>query len=233
MRAHVAATDGDLAKRMFGAADESGGTNSGKVFVGDARLLLFPVSTLKHSFVWATSPLCVSRASRIGVLSGASWTGVAEPLSGHGHSATSFWNGNQIVGAYQLAVTEEPSVQTLVTELGVTVPQHVVFDAVRKKFASDVMVVDDETLRAMAIEGADVVTRIKLKDDQSKQVENLFVEEYLPSESVMAAHLGFDESAAAAKGWDALLNAFKVPIQLGGSTGTGKGYVWLTMQVGQ
>ena len=103
------------------------------------------------------------------------------------------------------------------------------FEGIRKKLERDVMVVDDETLSAISNEGSDIVTRVKL--NKGKQVEQLFVEEYLPSESVMAAHLGFDEKCSS-QDETAFLGMLQNPIQIGGSTGTGKGLVWLSVRSG-
>lgn len=231
LRAHVASSDPNLATRLFGGASASsaGDTTAGNVFIGDARLLLFPVATVKRTFVWVTSPLCIGRLARVSRLSGSNWTIVSEPSTRKIFTADTTWGGSQLVGAYQFDCTVEPNSAALAKQLVAIVPTIPEFEGVRKKLERDVMVVDDETLSAMSTEGSDIVTRVKLKE--GKQVEQLFVEEYLPSESVMAAHLGFDEKCSTQDETD-FLGMLQNPIQIGGSTGTGKGLVWLSVRSG-
>ena len=193
LRSLVSNTDGDLATRLFGSgptkASTDDSTQAGNVFVGDARLLAFPVATLQRTFAWATSPLCLGRVGRLPRQSATNpWDSIPTPTN-DGGCGTEGWKEKQVLGAYQVTVTTNDSVAVAAASLANTLPSFNGFQPVREKAAKDLLVVTDELLKNLAIEGTDMVTRVKL--DNKKQVEQLFVEEYLPSETFLAAPLGF------------------------------------------
>ncbi len=230
LRAHVERTDENLAKRLFGDPPNAGTPAPGTVYVGDGRLLAFPVATLTRTFAWATSAMCVARVARLGRLLQESWPVIAAPSYGTAYESGTSWGKQTVLGAYRVNVQQQQGVQQFAEHIATRLPAFSEFAPVLTKLRNDVLVVSDDLLPALTHEGADVVTRVSLDDDKQVKAGGLFVEEYLPAESIMVAHIGLGCSTADAASLAALLH--EKPFFLGGSSGVGKGLCWATLHRG-
>ncbi len=56
--------DDGTRERLFGSKLGSANPSAGSLLLSDARLLLFPVRSLRHGFVWVTTPFVLHRLSR-------------------------------------------------------------------------------------------------------------------------------------------------------------------------
>lgn len=96
------ATPTELRQRLFGTGD-SEGTPAGTLSFTDARLLAFPVRSLKNVFAWVTCPQALQRWSRDAGLVGKE---VKVPRVSMGESDASHYQGSPCVHNGKLILEE-------------------------------------------------------------------------------------------------------------------------------
>ena len=190
-------------------------TTDGWLAVHDARPVAFPVPTLETTFAWVTSPAVLQGVSRYAARAGfGSLHDI--PTLAPGYVACSepqAWAENEIcVGAY--LCTKDSNEHSKAKEWAEwlvknAMPSDTAFKYFSGKLAQHLLVVDDETFRALTEEFAELTPWIQLKTPEAgkaanKTVEQLFYEENLPSETILVSLLssmkpGSDGNDAAAE----------------------------------
>jgi CRISPR-associated protein Cmr4 len=219
------ATPTELRQRLFGTGD-SEGTSAGALSFTDARLLAFPVRSLKGVFAWVTCPQALQRWSRDAGLVGKE---VKVPKVSMGESDASHYQGSPCVHNGKL-ILEEFVFDAKGADLDF-------FDALESEDRKRLVVLDDTNFTHFATYATEVTARIRLKE-QTKTAEGhmLFYQEFVPAETlfyslVLAAPSRRRDEPATAEG---NLDSFRPPdtIQIGGDETTGKGLCSLRLVKG-
>jgi CRISPR-associated protein Cmr4 len=211
-----------LLEAAFGPARIESGSDTafaGALSLTDARILAFPVRSLKGVFAWVTCPQALRRWRRDAALAG---TKVELP---------------------DLDVTEGKALAAAGTPLlatGKIVLEEFVFDhlpmdlsffpAIPAEDRSRVVVLDDSDFTHFARHATEVTARIKLNHD-TKTVDKgaLFYQEFLPAETLLySLVLGSpsrkpDDSSSAEAMMKYLFQQLPEYLQIGGDETTGKG----------
>jgi len=177
---------------------DKGDQYAGALTVGDARLLLFPVRSLKGTFAWTACPLTIQRLQRelvdIGIpantitLDQKNWPSIKEK---------DVWiDGTNS----QLAFKANNQRQVVLEDLGLNVIINPLWNALTKNLAKlgveqeelnkRLALVNDDIFQALVSFYTEIVTRTHL-DDETKAVKKgqLWTEELLPAESLLISVL--------------------------------------------
>lgn len=169
----------------FGPAD--GELHAGCLGFTDARLLCFPVKSMKGVFGWVTCPSILNRLADDFVNSGLDVPAV-KPINEPGASGTELHiPGGQnaiVLEEYKFVLPVHPDITALATWLADAVfPGNNYWNA---KMKSSLLVLNDDDFKDFVNLSTEVVTRTKI-NNETGTVENgaLFTEEYLPAESIL------------------------------------------------
>lgn len=217
-------------EKIFGKPDLAGG-----ISVTDARMLVFPVRTLKGVFGWTTCRLVLDRFKRDLKLAGKSvdW----EPISPSDKDKAVVINSSGIVledgnvYAEELKLAAEENSENLpkiVESICEALPSSNEYKTIRNKLSKDVFVVADEVFRELTKMTVEVVTRIRIGEKGTVEEGGLWSEEELPVDSLMYSlilipkrlqDLNVGEVALELKKYDSKI------LQIGGDESIGRGFV--------
>ena len=167
--------------------------------VTDARLLLFPVKSLRGVFTWITCPAVITRMLHDLELARKLGCDLPPPEIGEDVSALRdgiatdknlFVRGhNVILEEYTYPVEVNASCATLAAWIaGHILPQEPSFAYWRNKVTEDLVVLSDDDFCDFVTMSTEVITRTKINDDTGTvQQGALWDEEYLPAESMLYA----------------------------------------------
>lgn len=233
---------------------EEGDAHSGALGFTDARLLLFPVKSMKGVFAWITCPYVLERFKNELKLTGQSLKSKDEEQIKLPNTNSIIQGSNIVLGSkvvleeYTFTVMPSEDLKTLAEWLAKSIfpqPQNRGNDSYsfwREKMKKDVVVLSDDDFRDFVNLATEVITRIKI-DPKTGTVQEgaLFSEEYLPQESVLYSlalatpiFVKNDEAKGifkqdGKKEEELVLDFFKLGlpeiIQIGGNATIGKGIV--------
>lgn len=188
--------------------DEADKAHAGALAFTDARLLLFPVKSMKGVFVWITCPAILRRLERdmrlVKEYESFRIDGIPD-LSQLDASYAAWESGceAEIPGA-EVAILEEytfaletsrkdkikvkENAQDQSVGLGTYLCEKLVIqdDYLKKKIKTDILVLSDDDFRDFVEMSTEVITRTKIDNETGTvQKGGLFTEEYLPSDSLM------------------------------------------------
>ncbi|MDQ7795020.1 MAG: type III-B CRISPR module RAMP protein Cmr4 [bacterium] len=236
---------------LFGraeAGEESGGSFAGAISPGDARLVLFPVRSLRGVFAWTTSRAVLERFRRDLALTGVppQWRLPEAPA-----------NDAVLVGpacgvcAEQNVVLEEFTyladygqaelVEAIAGWLGnCAFPPLPEYDPFRERLPRHLVILPDDSFRDFVTYSTEVVTRVRLAPS-TKTVHPgaLWTEEYLPAESLLYSPVLLRDSASPDRRFSAstVLGVVKqldgTRTWLGGDETTGRGGVCFRVAEGE
>jgi len=230
-------------RRLFGSVKGADATNAGALCVTDARLLAFPVRSLKGVFAWITCPAVLTRLRRDAKLAGVQCGPFGfEPAMAKNATAQTAWiaEGCPLVVADEFLQLDDETLTVStdrITDLANWISEHCLpagedYEFTRRRLAKHLVVVPDDVFTHFSKYATEVVARIGL-DYKTKTVKTgaLFYQELLPAESLMYSVLIVNESRTddAASGGNlldeltSLIGASSV-LQVGGDETTGKGY---------
>lgn len=216
---------------------DEGNSHAGALAITDARMLAFPVRSLKGVFAWVTSPAVLGRLRRD--LSLASQT--APPESGSLDSGQALCpGGSPLLVDGQWLVLEEFEFQRSgdCAELAKWLAEEAVNDAfTRDRLKTHLAVLSDDDFNHFVRHATEVSARIALDYDRKTVKDGaLFYQEFLPPETLFYALLlahdsrrqtnGDQQAGAEMKAGDVLSwLRERVPgvLQIGGDETTGKG----------
>lgn len=230
----------ELADTLFGPANND--RHAGAVSFGDAQLVAFPVRSRREGYVYATSPLALSRLQRLLQLARveADWSapqvGSGECLvTEAGRAALGSDDGGLHLEVFEYAATADGRVQSIGEWLG----RHALEDDestryFRDKLARDLVVLTDSDLGYFAANATLVEPHVRIDANTGTASDGgLFYTENLPPESLMVAPLmasmelsgcrdGLDANAVMQQMHTALQGKL---LQVGGDATTGRGLV--------
>jgi CRISPR-associated protein Cmr4 len=233
----------DQIKRIFGPPDAA--ESAGAVSVTDARLLAYPVRSMKGVFAWVSCPAVLERLKRDAMLAGVptEWTvptvkgteAAADPMS-------PCWIDNSLIleefDYTRLMVVGDSLkiAEWIATNLFPTDESYL---ATRERFQKQFVILADDEFTQFARHATEISARIAL-DYETKTVKDgaLFYQEYLPTETLLysvvlmnSARTKWDGESA--KRMTEMLKELLPPvIQIGGDETVGKGYCAVRLMTG-
>jgi len=217
-----------LCKQIFGSEEGVGG-----VSITDAKILAFPVRTLKGVFGWITCPLALERYKRDLNIAGITVKWGIPKLSGDGKAkvrknSNLIADGHVYIEDLKLECEKDEDINAIAEDIANALPDSNVYSEVKEKIKKDLVIVSDDVFRDLVSLTTEVATRIRI-NPKTGTVETgaLWSEEYLPTDTIMyslilipsrPSSLSSDEIAKK-------LNQYNGKVlQLGGDETTGKGF---------
>lgn len=171
---------------------DSGEEHAGALAFTDARLLLFPVKSMKSVFAWITCPKVVERFINDFELAEIE-NDLPRPIKDTApHDSQLFIKDNKIVlEEYTLEVTKDKNEDDDCSKFANWLSENVIpkgkeYNYWRNKIKQDIVVLNDDDFQDFVNLSTEVITRIKI-DNKTGTVKKgaLFTEEYLPTESIL------------------------------------------------
>lgn len=212
---------------------------AGCIGFADARLLLFPVKSMKGVFAWITCPKVLQQFARDMALAEVSdIPEMPEEANLVSTKSTLLLSGNDaknthvVLEEYAFEVSKDEQTSKVCRWLAGQVFQHGdVFS--KTKASTDVVILGNDDFRDFVNLSTEVITRTKI-DNNTGTVEQgaLFTEEYLPAEAIMYSLVltapEFTENKAGLKEEEVLsffIDQLPPVVQLGGNATLGKGII--------
>ena len=218
---------------IFGPENESS-EHAGAAIFTDARILLFPVRSLKGVFAWVTCPLILERFNRDLRLAKIEGKTVEVPQPDNdkvivSESSENTFDKKVVLEEYSFDY-EKKDIASLVEFLKQAFPDTPEYDYWKNKLNSNLIIMSDDDFRDFAKSSTEVQARIKIVSE-TKTVKDggLFYQENLPSDTLMysvaATHDSFKEKddRKATELFKNLQALNTQSIQLGGNESIGKG----------
>lgn len=184
-----------LVKALFGPESEGSNTDahSGCLAITDARLLLFPVKSMKGVFVWITCPAVLNRLAKDLAIAG---NKSLDAQLSQWKTATiqdGECRANANVGISGHAVLEEYAfkINGNADALAAALADVIYGNTSELSYwhgllKTNLVVLNDANFKDFVNHSTEVITRIKINNDTGTVQDGaLFTEEYLPSESVL------------------------------------------------
>jgi CRISPR-associated protein Cmr4 len=173
----------------FGPEDAGNDGFAAALGFTDARLLLFPVKSMKGVFAWITCPKVLTQFYKDFSLGGVACLPVVDALKGVAVPANSplCIDDNVVLEEYTFKLEKSSVVVCAATLLADWLANNVTDDPFwKKKMSTDIVVLPDDDFADFVNLSTEVITRIKISN-MTGTVEQgmLFTEEYLPAESVL------------------------------------------------
>jgi CRISPR-associated protein Cmr4 len=175
---------------------ENGNEHTSAIGITDARLLLFPVKSMRGVFAWITCPRVLQRfktdLNLCNEISGnclnIDFDMPDEDSTPQGSSL--FVKDNKIIleeYTFEIMHKDDPSCTDLANWLADNVlPKSKEYTYLREKLQKDLVVLSDDSFRDFVNLSTEVVTRIKINQNKGTvEARALFTEEYLPAESIL------------------------------------------------
>lgn len=226
--------------------EELFGPDQGDLFAGalsftDAKLLLFPVKSLKGVFAWITCPLVLERLKEDLKLCGNHWQEL-EQLNLQNlqkvlvsDNSELLINNTIVLEEYTFEVEYNENLNNFAEKLAeVIFPQDQQNDPYkywREKLKKSLVVLKDDDFKEFTVSSTEVITRTKIDDKTGTVAEGaLWTEEYLPQDTILYSMVFASRSRkknSKKSAEDILYNDFtanlKSILQLGGNQTIGKG----------
>ncbi len=224
----------------FGPPTESAGEHAGALSVTDARLLAFPVRSLKGVFAWVTCPAVLERLARdlaLGRASGLDESMIPQVKRDNvvvpGDDCPCLHESTHVVlEEFVFERTANTSAEVAGWVARHLLPDSPAFTATKERFCHCLLVLHDDDFTHFARHATEIVARVGL-EIETKTVKDgaLFYEEFLPPESLFYAlvlahdargQAGPDKGAAGVL--EFLSSVIPPFLQVGANETTGKGY---------
>lgn len=243
----VKKSDKDIISLVFGP--ENGDEHAAALGFTDARLLLFPVKSMKGVFAWITCHKVLDRF--INDLNIAKVQDIPELPDENTvpNGCKLLFDGNKVIlEEYTFEVKVDTKIEEKCSKFASWLSEKIISDKPgfkywKQKMVQDFVVLKDDDFRDFVLHSTEVVTRIKINNETGTvQKGALFTEEYLPSDSILYSlaltsplFLGKDgdkKDFTQNNGMreedlvmDYFVNGLPSVIQLGGNSTIGKGIV--------
>ena len=179
-------------RRVFGP--ENGDLHAGALGFTDARLLLFPVKSVKGVFAWVTCPAVLERFKHD--LSICQPTGIkfvdipAVNTVPTGCDLIVKNDGNDkkiVLEEYTFPVTSDPKCDAVANWIAKNVlPSDPSYDYWQKKMNNDIVVLEDNDFRDFVMLSTEVIARTRIDNITGTVASGaLWYEEYLPTDSIL------------------------------------------------
>lgn len=182
----------------FGPEGEE--THAGAISITDARILLFPVKSLKGVFAWITCPMVLERFKRDLEIAGFNIDEIKNiNFSNLGNTvpqqSSLFVSGKIVLEEFTFEVREDSSTTKLAEFLAENIfPNEDSYGYWTEKLKKDLVILSDDDFTQFVKTSTEVVTRIRI-DDVTGTVKSgaLWTEEYLPQDTIMYSIVMFTQ----------------------------------------
>lgn len=235
--------DKDVISLVFGP--ENGDDHGSSIGFTDARLLLFPVKSMKGVFAWITCPKVLGHF--VTDLNLAEIKGIPE-LPDENTVPTNckllFEDNKVVLEEYTFVVNKDEKCSRFALWLSNNVtPKGSIFKYWIEKLQKDLVILNDDDFKDFVNLSTEVITRVKINNETGTvQTGALFTEEYLPSETILYSLIltnpvfiekGKDKKIFTKKNgkneedlvMEYFVNGLPPVLQLGGNSTIGKGIV--------
>lgn len=169
---------------------EQGDEHAGALGFTDARLLLFPVKSMKGVFAWVTCPKALERFKNDMKLCGVEFNfDIPDESSAPQQCSLYIKDNNIILEEYTFQITNKDDKN--LTEFANWLSKKLLpagneYSYWREKVKEDIVVLSDDDFRDFVNLSTEVITRTRINNETGTvQSGALFTEEYLPSESIL------------------------------------------------
>ena len=175
----------EIVRGIFGSPEGVGG-----ISITDARILAFPVRTLKGVFGWVTCPLVLDRYKRDLHLAGIKVTWDIPKLTSY-EEAKVCKNSNLAeeyvyIEDLQLKCNEDENISKIAEEIIKALPDNDAYGKIKEKLKKDLVIISNEVFRDLVFLTTEVATRIKINPETGTvKTGGLWSEEYLPTDTLM------------------------------------------------
>lgn len=188
----------DYVSLVFGPEGEE--THAGAISITDARILLFPVKSLKGVFAWITCPMVLERFKRDLEMAGFNVNEIKDiDFSNLENTvpkqSSLFVSGKIVLEEFTFEVRENSSTTKLAEFLAENIfPNEDSYRYWDEKLKKDLVILSDDDFTQFVKTSTEVVTRIRI-DDVTGTVKSgaLWTEEYLPQDTVMYSIVMFTQ----------------------------------------
>lgn len=177
-------SDGSISA-IFGP-DTAGSDFAGAISFSDANIALFPVRSIRHGYVYATSRVSLARLKR-----SAEIAGVAAPWSIPSSAGALVANGEVIKGGkvtleqFEVEAKEDPNVTEIASWIAARVPD-LLGEFFKEKVEKDFVILDDRHFCHFVTNSTVVEPHVRIDDETGTASDGgLFYVENLPSESLL------------------------------------------------
>lgn len=225
---------------LFGASKgHAENENAGSLAVTDARLIAFPIRSLKGAFAWVTCPAALERLRRDLMLVGEKANELEFTQTINEFEAVTAPNSPLIVGEQHLQLDDETL--TIIkgdsSKIASWIASHLLpnseeYESTRSRLTSHLVIVSDSDFTHIVKYATEVTARIGL-DPETKTVKDgaLFYQEFVPTEAIFysvtlvnASRMTNNKSTAVEMLQSFSSSLSKSPVlQIGGDETTGKG----------
>jgi len=185
--------DGNVISLVFGPEDTQE-AHAGALSFTDARILLFPVKSLKGVFAWITCPMVLERFredmrlanKKIENLLNIDFSTLVNTLSQQANICIA---SKVVLEEYTFEVKENETTSKIAKYLAekiFPVQQNDVYKFWREKLERDLVILPDDEFEQFVTSSTEVITRTKI-DDTTGTVQSgaLWTEEYLPQDAIL------------------------------------------------
>mgnify|MGYP001600593335 CR=1 FL=1 len=243
----IKASDKDTISLAFGP--DVGSDHAGALGFSDARLLLFPVKSMKGVFAWVTCPKILERFRNDFKLCESDLNlELPKENTAPNECALFIKNNNIVLEEYTFEITKDSDVNGNCTKLASWFSTNLFTAGGSHQFwidkiKKDIVVLSNDDFRDFVTLSTEVITRTKINNNTGTvQSGALFTEEYLPTETILYSlalttpvfkkeekDKGVFKKNGGKEGEDLVMEFFTngLPeiIQLGGNATIGKGIV--------
>jgi len=243
---------------VFGPEPKGEETHAGAISITDARILLFPVKSLKGVFAWITCPMVLERFKKDLVIAGFNVDEIkninfSDLENTVPQQSSLFVSGKVVLEEFTFEVKENDST-TKVAEFfakNIFPDDDNIYKYWADKLKKDLVILPDDDFIQFVKTSTEVITRTKIKSETGT-VEGgaLWTEEYLPQDTIMYSLVMFtqprvekDEQKGIFKAQTPEEETKKVAeffekglpevIQIGGNQTIGKGFVRVKIYSGK
>ena len=180
----------DYISLVFGP--EQGDEHAGSIAFTDARILLFPVKSLKGIFGWITSPAVLERFKEdliiAGQINGFPTNDFSALVNTHPENSNLVISSKVVFEEYAFEV--KPDEET--TQIGKWFAEKIfpvkqgkdTYNYWREKLRKDLIILSDDDFKEFVTSSTEVIARTVININTGT-AENLWYEEYLPSDTIL------------------------------------------------
>lgn len=225
---------------VFGPPTADSGAHAGAAAISDARILFFPVRSLRGVFAWVTCPAVLERYQRdLGLAGHPPFGEILRP----GRNQAAVVSGSPLlVNGNRLVLEEfefEAKIPSGTTQWDWFAKNSIADEGTAARLKTHMAILHDDDFTHFVRHATEVVARVGL-DYERKTVRSgaLFYEEFLPPETVLYSLVFAEDSRNAGHGMTAAeVNAWlkdNIPpvMQIGANETTGKGLCSISVRSG-
>jgi CRISPR-associated protein Cmr4 len=181
---------------LFGPEPERASEHAGSMLLTDARILLFPVSSVRGLVCWVTSPMAIARFGQalhyVGEVLSVPWELEEGKVAVKEDSYLKVKVGDRdkviLMDELELEVDPEKSQEAAnIAEWIVTkaIPDDPSYSYLKHILPSRLAIVNDDVFKKITRRGTEILTRVRLTDAKVVKRGGLWSEEHLPAFTVL------------------------------------------------